>query len=65
MSERTKKFGDELDKLIKDGEFLSLAMDFKCSPKEFREAYLKAFDGDKDKLDSYIKEHLKNLPLSA
>ena len=56
MSERTKKFGDELDKLIKDGEFLSLAMMFECSPKEFREAYLKAFDGDKEKLDTFIKK---------
>lgn len=56
MSERTKKFGDELDRLIKEGELLSLAMDFECSPKEFREAYLKAFDGDKDKLNTFIKK---------
>ena len=30
-------------------------MMFECSPKEFREAYLKAFDGDKEKLDTFIK----------
>jgi hypothetical protein len=58
MSERTKKFSDELDQLIKDGEFLGLAMEYDCKPEQFRNVYLEVFKGDKDKLDDFIGKKL-------
>ena len=54
MSERTKKFGEELEKLIKDGDMLMLAMEHDCVPSQFRKAYLPAF-GEEAKLDAFIK----------
>lgn len=58
MSERTKKFEDELDALIKDGELLGMAMDYECRPEQFRKAYAKVVDDDADKLAKFVK----NLP---
>ena len=55
MSERTKKFSDELDELIKDGQMLGLAMENECKPDQFKEAYLQAFNGDETKLKSLLK----------
>lgn len=56
MSERTKKFADELYELIKDGEMLSLAMQYECYPDQFRELYLQELDGDEKKLKAFLKE---------
>ena len=56
MSERTKKFADELDELIAGGEMLAMAMDYDCMPKKFKEMYLKAFDGDETKLKSLLQK---------
>lgn len=56
MSERTKKFSDELDQLVSDGDMLQFAIEFDCMPEQFRGAYLKKFDGDETKLDEFIKK---------
>ncbi|SOC45328.1 hypothetical protein SAMN05892877_1156 [Rhizobium subbaraonis] len=58
MSERTKKFAEELDKLIHDGEMLMWAMEYNCNPSHFRKTFLQALDGNEKKLD----ELLKSLP---
>ena len=55
MSERTKKFADELDELIKDGEMLSLAMEYDCAPAAFKKAYLQAFNDDEKELKSFLE----------
>ncbi|PJR11496.1 hypothetical protein [Sinorhizobium meliloti] len=52
MSERTRKFSAELDKLIEDGTMLSLAMEHDCEPDRFNKIYLEAFNGDEAKLKS-------------
>jgi hypothetical protein len=56
MSERTKKFEDELEKLILDGEILLLAMGRECNTAQFDKKYLKIFGGDDDKLTSMLKK---------
>jgi len=56
MSDRTKKFSDELDELIKDGEFLEMAIEYDCKPEQFRRGYLKVFEDDEDKLEAFIKK---------
>ncbi|MDA7949464.1 MAG: hypothetical protein MPJ78_18540 [Hyphomicrobiaceae bacterium] len=56
MSERTKKFADELDELIKDGELLLMAMQYECEPEQSKEVYLAALEGDEKKLKSFIKK---------
>lgn len=56
MSERTKKFSDELDELVTDGDFLAMAMNYDCMPESFREAYLEVFKGDEDKVDDLTKK---------
>ncbi|ERP95739.1 hypothetical protein Q669_29665 [Labrenzia sp. C1B10] len=58
MSERTKKFSDELDELIQQGDFLTMALDYECSPDKFKSAYSEALDGNEERLKSLIK----NLP---
>nr|WP_321509040.1 hypothetical protein [uncultured Celeribacter sp.] len=56
MSERTKKFSDELEKLIEQGQLLAMAMEFDCKPREYRQAYMKVFENDEKKLDEFIKK---------
>ncbi|MFT5613053.1 MAG: hypothetical protein ACI8Q6_000327 [Granulosicoccus sp.] len=56
MSERTKKFSDELDELITDGELVGSAMEHGCEPKQFRKVYLEVFKGDEGKLEKFIKK---------
>lgn len=58
MSERTKKFGTELDELIKQGDALTYALQYAYSPKSFEEQVKKAF---KDNEDEY-KKFMKGLP---
>lgn len=55
MSERTKKFGDGLDRLIKDGEQLAMAMQYGCVPEQFKKAYLKVFNGNERELRALIE----------
>ncbi|MFC6759590.1 hypothetical protein ACFQFQ_09000 [Sulfitobacter porphyrae] len=56
MSERTDKFADELDTLIKDGEMLMMAMEYQCRPEHFRKVYSEAFKLDDDKLETLLKK---------
>jgi hypothetical protein len=56
LSERTKKFEDELEALIKDGEMLHMAMEYECRPEQFRKAYAKILDNDDDKLAKFVKD---------
>lgn len=58
MSDRTRKFSDELKKLINDGELLHTAMLYDCHEKEMIEHFNKMFKGDKEK----AKEALEKLP---
>ncbi len=58
MSDRTKKFEDELEELIKEGEMLAMAMEYDCKPQRFKDAYSSVFKGEADKLEKFIK----NLP---
>lgn len=55
MSDRTRKFSEELDALVKEGEKLSLAMAYECEPGQFKETYLKILKGDEEKLKSFLK----------
>ncbi len=54
LSERFKKFEAELDALLDEGEILHAALQYKCRPKEFREAYSKLYD--MQKVDKLIKD---------
>lgn len=56
MTDRTKKFSDELDELIKDGEFLAWAIHYDCKPQHFRRVNLEVFEVDEDKLEAFIKK---------
>ena len=54
MSERTKKFEEQLDRLIEDGEMLQLAIQYECHPREFKRQVSEAFGNEE--IDSYIKD---------
>ncbi|KIC20474.1 MULTISPECIES: hypothetical protein [unclassified Leisingera] len=54
MSERTKKFSDQLSKLIKQGEALHMAMNYNCHRETFVEAVRKKFDDDNDQIEKYL-----------
>lgn len=56
MSERTKRFADELDELIKDGEMLTYAMQYDCMPDHFKKQYLTVFGGDEEELNVFLKK---------
>lgn len=56
MSERVKKFSDEIDSLISEGEMLSLAMQYECAREQFKKAYLEAFNSSEEKLQEFLKK---------
>lgn len=56
MSERYKKFAEELDKLINDGHLLLRSIQYDCEPQQFKKAYLKRYKGDEDKVQSLLKD---------
>jgi len=56
MTERTRKFSSELDRLIKDGSLLDFAMQRDCYGSEFDKKMLSHFGGDKKKLDEFIRK---------
>ncbi|MDC0114447.1 hypothetical protein OAI45_05115 [Planktomarina temperata] len=56
MSNRTKKFSEELDELIREGEFLAMAIEYDCKPEQFRRCYIKVFKDDDEKLEAFIKK---------
>jgi len=56
MSERTKKFEAELDKIIADGNMLLLAMQYECRPSETKKLYSDLFKRAQKKLDELISK---------
>jgi hypothetical protein len=56
MSERTKKFAVELDRLISEGDMLEHAIRRECDRKNFDADLLKACGNDKDKMNEAIKK---------
>lgn len=58
MSIRTKKFAEELDELIKDGDMLSMAMEYECAPDRIRKSYLSIAGKDNESFADFTK----NLP---
>ncbi|MDF1748866.1 MAG: hypothetical protein P1V34_08340 [Alphaproteobacteria bacterium] len=56
MSEKNKKFAEELDNLIMDGQKLGMAMQYDCVPDQFKELYLDAYGGDEEQYKSMIKK---------
>lgn len=58
MSERTKKFSEELDRLIDEGDKLSLAIQYECHKSDFKNQLMEIFKDDEDK----VKDYIKNLP---
>ncbi|MDQ6432854.1 hypothetical protein RB623_02155 [Mesorhizobium sp. LHD-90] len=56
MSERTKKFEVELDKLVAEGTKLLVAIQFDCKPSESKKAYLATFGGDQKKLADFVNK---------
>lgn len=55
MTERLKKFGEELAALVKLGDRLQHAMNYECSPDIFREGVVKAFKGDEEKAEKFLE----------
>lgn len=56
MSERTKKFSDELERLIGEGDRLHMAIQYDCHPEKFEEQLLKVFGQNKAKVKKFLKE---------
>lgn len=56
MSEKVKKFANELDELIKDGDMLILAMQYDCAAEKFKAAYLEIFEKSEEKLELFLKK---------
>lgn len=54
MSEKTKKFENDLDRLINKGDMLRMAIQYECYGEEFKQQVGEAFG--EDKVESYIKE---------
>jgi len=58
LSERKKKFSDELEKLIAQGDLLHMSIQYECTQNEFVEEVEKLHKGDKDR----TKKFLERLP---
>lgn len=56
MSDKTKKFEQELDSLIQEGKLLLMAMEYECHEDEFKREYLKGCGGNKKKLEDLLKK---------
>lgn len=56
MSERTKKFSEELKRLIKEGDSLHMAIQYDCHPREFEERLGEVFSEDEEKIEKYIAD---------
>lgn len=56
MSEKQDKFSAELDSLLKQGDALHHALQYKCKPSEFKKACAKELGDEKS------EEFIKNLP---
>ena len=53
MSEKSEKFSKELDELLSEGDTLSMALEYECYPKQFKESYGRVVD--KEQLDQVVK----------
>ena len=58
MSERTKKFADDLERLIIEGDQLYMAMQYACYSEKFKERLLRILNED----DAEVKKILATLP---
>ena len=56
MSEKVKKFSEELDRLISEGNALHMAIQFDCHPQEFEEQVTTTLGAEK------AKEYISKLP---
>ncbi len=56
MSERTKKFSDALNELIKEGDMLHMAIQHDCHKSAFEEQLNDIFENDEDKVSEYLKK---------
>jgi hypothetical protein len=58
MSERTKKFADDLEQLVIEGDQLHMAMQYACYPEKFKEQLLRVLKKD----DAEVKKFVAALP---
>nr|WP_306266473.1 HEPN domain-containing protein [Pararhizobium sp. IMCC3301] len=56
MSEKSKRFEDELDTLIADGNMLYMAIQHECVGEAFEDATSKMFKGNEEKIKKYLEE---------
>jgi len=54
VTEKTKKFAEEMDRLIDEGDLLHMAIRFDCHENEFRQALETKNKGDEEKVAQYI-----------
>lgn len=54
MSEKTQRFSKELDRLISEGDFLHMAIQYECHPLEFEQQLVQKLDGEEEKVAKYI-----------
>ncbi|WP_299865106.1 hypothetical protein [uncultured Roseobacter sp.] len=55
-SEKTNKFSEELDQLVKEGEFLMMALEHEWRPEQFRKAYGSLFNDDDKAFDAFVRK---------
>ena len=56
MSEKIKRFRDELKGLIARGDLLHMAIQYECYPEEFKEKLQEALNNDERAITEYIKK---------
>ncbi|PRY26953.1 hypothetical protein CLV78_1011059 [Aliiruegeria haliotis] len=56
MSERTKKFSDDLKRLIVEGNELLNSIQYECYPDTVSEQIYKAVDNDEEKAEKILKD---------
>ena len=59
MSEKSKKFSEQLDKLIERGNTLKLALQLECYPEDYRARLNRIHNNDTQKVDNLLKEFPK------
>jgi len=56
MTERIKKFSDDLQRLIQEGDALHMAIQNECHPKSFKNYLITEHKADEGKVDKYLKD---------
>jgi hypothetical protein len=56
MTERTKKFSDDLKRLISEGNDLLNAMQNDCHPEAFKEKLLEILERNEEEVEKYLKD---------